>query len=672
MAEALGVVASGIAVGQAVSALGLVVFRIKRLCDEVGSIPQRIDHLLAELEILNPVIDGTGAALSLPDGGLVGIRNDPSASKAVMACRRASEELEAFATEIQRRLNAPSHVRRKFTGLKAVFKKDEVSALEKRLENAVRVLSLAQNLHLMHLVRSHHELVMERLSVSSTGLSPAVAERSTSQLVNVPAEEEQTTHAPNRADDSCSHPDSQDVWPTPPKTGQFIFRQAPGGFKARIVTPTTGLAVRRAWELLISRSYVGWKIVFQPIIRSPDDAFLKELARAGAIDDLQYLFRSRQAVIRDDADFHNDLLCAATCSNVSTVRMLLHMGLKWPKRVSGFPAAVGLLISMASDLREGIDSPWLDFVLSDEIGTCWNPQLFNMYGNFVLWTFWHFLVSVRLNSDVLRRAMDLRTLRNRLVLDYDRLSHVNRLLITKILNLFGFDESDQAELFRLSLCSTGELSPSSVVLHSEGTRSLLPREMFEWARMLVKLGSVPENWTRILRDTVTIATLTTLDGEDVSWVFWGETPLLGLVKGTVYAWDQEENNGSPVVLLTRVLVQWLDVLQEMGIELDVYGEWEVESLREWPEIWDHAWCTRPYDVFAELPKCHASTHDPNSGARPVRLRKLVVGSKPADWRFEWEICEEEWAGLFWSLVEDPGIQEEEETAEPKLPGSWVE
>jgi hypothetical protein len=148
---------------------------------------------------------------------------------------------------------------------------------------------------------------MERLRVSSI-LSLAVAERPIPQLANAPTGGEQTTHAPDSEDDSCLRPDSQGVWPRPPNTGQFIFRLAPGGFNVRIVTPITSLAVHRAWELLVSRSYLGWKIVFQPLVHFPDDVFLQKLARAGAIDDLQHLFQSQQVVVRDDADFHNDLL----------------------------------------------------------------------------------------------------------------------------------------------------------------------------------------------------------------------------------------------------------------------------------------------------------------------------------------------------------------------------
>jgi len=142
MAEPLGVVASGIAIGQAVSSLGQVIFRIKDLCREIGSIPERIDRLLAELEILNIAIESADALFAPPNG-------DINSRRAAASCQQASLELMALAAEIQRRLSAQSRLRKKIAGLHAVLKKEEMEALEKRLQNAVRVLTVTQNLQMM-------------------------------------------------------------------------------------------------------------------------------------------------------------------------------------------------------------------------------------------------------------------------------------------------------------------------------------------------------------------------------------------------------------------------------------------------------------------------------------------------------------------------------------------
>jgi len=91
-----------------------------------------------------------------------------------------------------------------------------------------------------------------------------------------------------------------------------------------------------------------------------------------------------------------------------------------------------------------------------------------------------------------------------------------------------------------------------------------------------------------------------------------------------------------------------------------------------PSKWDHAWCTEPYDVLSGVYKCDPARHE--YSLKPIRLRNLAVGPQPNDWRFSWETCEEEWAGLFWGLIEGSAQQEDmdSEDATPQIPGSWVD
>jgi hypothetical protein len=94
------------------------------------------------------------------------------------------------------------------------------------------------------------------------------------------------------------------------------------------------------------------------------------------------------------------------------------------------------------------------------------------------------------------------------------------------------------------------------------------------------------------------------------------------------------------------------------------------SLGRWPGIWDHAWCiVDPHETLDGVHKCDPSRH--TARAAPIRLKELRFGPQPHDWLLLWERCEEEWVGLFWSLVEAQD-REEEKWANLSLPGSWVE
>jgi len=242
------------------------------------------------------------------------------------------------------------------------------------------------------------------------------------------------------------------------------------------------------------------------------------------------------------------------------------------------PAVYRLLMSITLDFSRGADSPWLKFVVSDDIATAWNVQ--DVHSESDPWMLWYFLVHAMIDGEYIQSALQLRTLRDRLFPHYNRVPHRDRLRFAKLLDWTDFSEFEQAQSFRHSLSSTGDLGPESMVTKTErGDRSLLPREAFQWARLTVELGSIPENWTEVLRSTVSLRTLTALDNGDP---IWGCTPLLGLVKGTVWGYlhlPPDKRIRSIVALIRHVLEQWLELLEDTGINLLAYGKWEQGVLR---------------------------------------------------------------------------------------------
>jgi len=149
MAEPLGLVASGLAVGQAVATLGRAIFAVKKLCDELNGIPDKIAHLLDELDILNPILADAERGLGVSNQTPPGAWNDVAAHQAVASCQLASSALESLASNLQARISAASGKRKKLASLRALLKKEELTVLEQRLESAVRILMVAQNCQLM-------------------------------------------------------------------------------------------------------------------------------------------------------------------------------------------------------------------------------------------------------------------------------------------------------------------------------------------------------------------------------------------------------------------------------------------------------------------------------------------------------------------------------------------
>ncbi|KAL1838978.1 hypothetical protein VTJ49DRAFT_2023 [Mycothermus thermophilus] len=72
MAEAIGVVASGIAVTQAARDLGKLAISMRDLWREIGDVPTTIDHMLKQLEMTAKFIEVVGATATASGGPAAG------------------------------------------------------------------------------------------------------------------------------------------------------------------------------------------------------------------------------------------------------------------------------------------------------------------------------------------------------------------------------------------------------------------------------------------------------------------------------------------------------------------------------------------------------------------------------------------------------------------------
>jgi hypothetical protein len=158
-------------------------------------------------------------------------------------------------------------------------------------------------------VRSQPDLIVQRLE-SITYTTPATA---TATALKSPdsgqpsneADEPGSVATEDATSSACPNLVTAD-WPPPSRFGQLAFRQSPGGFRCRVASPPLGWAMRRGWELLVDRSYLGWKIQLQQYIHELDDSLLIDLASKDAAADLHYLIQSGQAVLRPDSEiFYN-------------------------------------------------------------------------------------------------------------------------------------------------------------------------------------------------------------------------------------------------------------------------------------------------------------------------------------------------------------------------------
>lgn len=143
MAEAVGLVASVIAIGQVAGAVGKAAIKLKGLWEQVRDVPEQIADLLEELEMLDPLlreIDKQLGQNSLPPE----LWDDSSTKLSKEYCRRAIDALLGMANELSRDIaESKGRLRKKIASAKAVLKKDALAQHEKKLKKAMGLLKLS-------------------------------------------------------------------------------------------------------------------------------------------------------------------------------------------------------------------------------------------------------------------------------------------------------------------------------------------------------------------------------------------------------------------------------------------------------------------------------------------------------------------------------------------------
>ncbi|KAI1172181.1 hypothetical protein F4777DRAFT_601819 [Nemania sp. FL0916] len=139
MAEVVGVISGAITIAQVAMSIGKVVIRLNRQWSMVKDIPADILDLMRQIECLYPTFVETETIFS----------KDISASashqlmlqRAVIYCHQALDHLNDLAKELDTAISTVKN-RRTLLRLKILLKKDLLERLERRLERAVRTLTL--------------------------------------------------------------------------------------------------------------------------------------------------------------------------------------------------------------------------------------------------------------------------------------------------------------------------------------------------------------------------------------------------------------------------------------------------------------------------------------------------------------------------------------------------
>ncbi|KAI0453917.1 hypothetical protein F5B21DRAFT_515030 [Xylaria acuta] len=635
MAEALSAVASGIAVAQVAAQIGKSINKLKQLWDEFQDVPSSIGDLLDQINCLDPALweaEKTFGQASLPpmfwDSSL--------GSRTTAYCRKASGSLTELVDELTLQLNRPGKLRSKVARAKIVLKKEQLRSLERRLQNAIRLLALAQQSYLITLTRIQPDIIIQRLMEITT--SPIThALQDDVHLRQPDASESCRQQLPSQPIKSADN--------SAPEIPALTLRRSikRGGDATSTVRFRLPVWLcRTAWELHSLRSYGNWKFHLRCYHTVRYDSEVFEVAQSGTPKDLQRLFASRQATPYDrQEDYGDTLLHAAVWGfNGAMVKYLLDVGLnpfetnwagefpinaiEWPRFGNDLDPSLADW-SFRDQLKELFDVR--DVYLNSESKEC------------------HCRIGL-ISTDFLSTSQRLEcpwheetTLESRLrSLQQVAISSVQPMVIPDLFRRYWIQ--DLRALCTVSLATSSLIH---IVALGLGEAHSDPRST-EWASLA----------KTVIINTPSIHHLA--ECQSISWYLaplsWKApvqlTPLMVVIKAAAYA----SGGVHQLKSIAGRFTSWLSNVQTSGHDLEEYGRRENELLAD-----------TSLELNNECLFVRGSRADEPWRYITGRIRGYHYGPEPEDWRILWSFPEKSYVADFWGLVEDG----------PQLvPGAWVE
>lgn len=144
MAEVLGIIASGMAVGQLAVSITSSIIKLKEYWDQVKDAPGEILQLLLEIDSLNLILSHIEQ-----DRNRAGILTSQNVclGQSLNLCKQGTEELSVLVSELAEKIDGKKGWRRKAGASRVVLKRGEIKRVKRRMKTAIRLLSLSYQCH---------------------------------------------------------------------------------------------------------------------------------------------------------------------------------------------------------------------------------------------------------------------------------------------------------------------------------------------------------------------------------------------------------------------------------------------------------------------------------------------------------------------------------------------
>ncbi|KAF4431974.1 hypothetical protein CFRS1_v012618 [Colletotrichum fructicola] len=628
------IAASGFAFVQVGVGAGKTIVQAIQVWEQVKQLPQEFQSRIKKLELFKQIISQIEDEFARHPN----LRARPKAQQCLEHVRDAEAALLAHVEKMSALVQQPkSKLKRHINSFKIIsLKKEELAALESELAWAMELMQLA--ISMFHLVKAElsEEIIVSQTSNRVREYSIACQEdviQKTAQAVvqmmraeSLPMIDAMSSGTiVSQKDDSGQMEEGRKSrhWPSYFETtlfGRYAFRRSRNdeGWIASLQIPWSQRVTELRWT--------GWQYRFHSYNIRPKTAPVFKAAEKGDIRELTKLFRTGQASPFDRNEAGRSLLyLAAKEERLEVCEMLIRKGVP------------------ADDEREkhGYD----DFLRVYQSQFLRNYQRLPIRDR---------AEAVRLGSFLVRDATTYRRLLDpatKAVTPADTRESVNE---------------------KLSLVHSAAIALGKRLA-----------DELQYDPKAFRARSYTDSWSDVVIETVESA-----DGKDlhsvetvVPWDWfrvpvWRGTPLMSLLGGALCRLAPEIPISKWDSVFQRVLGQWLQDLQEAGVDLSEYGKGEVTAQKLCPEVKgafdSDAINASRITVRNELQEpskeswmnaVDAEFDQSDRYWMPIRIIALDYGPRVKDWRVRWLVEWEAFAGEFWRTVEAPRVI---------MPGSWID
>lgn len=175
MAEAIGVVASGVTIGALATGITSSILKLKSYWDQVQNAPDNVHDLIEELEILSCLLaDIEDDQRQNPMSSL--ILDATSTSRCLQHCKQGADRSKEMTDNLSADLDASNKIKRKWASAKVVLKKNQMDRYKSKLERVIRLLSLSHQIYTRALLQLQPDIIVARLSQTTASAKTSLYE----------------------------------------------------------------------------------------------------------------------------------------------------------------------------------------------------------------------------------------------------------------------------------------------------------------------------------------------------------------------------------------------------------------------------------------------------------------------------------------------------------------